>query len=381
MEKVISESTKSLGLSTRLQPLVTGTFRGLWEGRGNRNAAQIDPRLVMTHWPVLSDGMHNLTTDLCDFQGYFYLVFSSSPWHIGSHRSRIRLLRSKNGLEWESVRDWSVPKGDIRDPKLSVIDGKLILFVLRNDGVLAEPGTTAACESRNGVDWGPLEDCEPRGWLFWRPKTVDGKTWFLPAYWCRHGKSILLKSEDGRNWTEWSTIHEGDHNDETDIEILPDGRMIATARLEINNNLLGHHDSCTLIAVAEPPYKEWRSVRCTQTRLDGPNLFRLGSEVYALGRRHDDTLRWPVRRGSIMGRKRTALYKVTPEGLIHLSDLPSAGDTGYPGIVIRGDDLYVSYYTNDIERDYRWGVGMFLPSEIRMARLSIASIAAIHRIQ
>jgi len=339
-----------------------------------RNSAAVHPDLTLEHWTAVSDGMHNLTTDLAEFQGYLYLVFSSSPWHIGSHKSRIRLMRSLDGKQWESVRDWQVPSGDIRDPKLTVIGDRLILYVLKNEGWLAEPGTTAAAETRDGVEWSPLEDCEPKGWLFWRPKTFDGKTWYLPAYWCKHGKSILLKSENGRDWKEVSTIYEGDHNDETDIEFLPDGSLIATARLEINSNLLGHHDSCTLVAVAEPPYVDWTAVRCKTTRLDGPNLFRAGDEVYALGRRHDDTGRWPQKPCSILGKKRTALYRVTKTGLTHLSDFPSGGDTGYPGKVIRGNDLLVSYYTNDIQRDYRWGVGMFLPSEIRMAKCSLSDL-------
>lgn len=373
-----TNSTAALGWSNRLQPLVTRSFRGMLEGRWTHaNSAAIHPGLNVEHWAAVSDGMHNLTTDLAEFQGYFYLVFSSSPWHIGSHKSRIRLLRSRDGREWESVRDWQVPQGDIRDPKLSVIDGKLILYVLKNSGWLAEPGSTATAASEDGVRWSNLEDSEPKGWLFWRPKTFDGRDWYLPAYWCKHGKSILLKSRDGKKWEEWSIIHQGDHNDETDIEFLPDGRMVATARLEITGNLLGHNDSCTLVAFAEPPYRSWKSVRCQTTRLDGPNLFRAGDKVFALGRRHDDKGRWPQRKCSILGKKRTALFSVSENGLKHLTDLPSSGDTGYPGLVTRGEDLFVSYYTNDIARDYRWGVGMFLPSEIRIARLSKSNLLSL----
>lgn len=367
-------STAALGFSNRLQPLITRAFSGIWgrAGEGN-NGARVHPALRHESWSAVADGMHNLTTDLTHFNGAFYLVFSSSPWHIGSHKSRIRLLRSTDGKQWESLRDWKVPSGDIRDPKLSVIDGRLLLFVLKNSGWLAEPGSTCFAESSDGETWTELQDCEPRGWLYWRPKAWDGN-WYVPAYWNQHGKAILLKSRNGRDWSVVSTIHEGDHLDETDIEFLPDGRMLATARLEIEGNLLGHNESCTLVAIAEPPYTQWKSVRCPTTRLDGPNLFRYRDQIFALGRRHEDKGRWPQRKCSVLGKKRTALFRVTEAGMQHLSDLPSCGDTGYPGIALQGDDLYVSYYTNDIQQDYRWGVGMFLPSEIRMARLSLENL-------
>ena len=369
----------SLGISSRLQPWVTKSFRSMFENRtaSAENLSRLHPKVAIDHWSAVSDGMHNLTTDLIHFQNHFYLVFSSSPWHIGSHKSRIRLLRSKEAKSWEEVQSWSVPKGDIRDPKLSVIHGKLILYVLKNEGWLAEPGTTASAVSQDGTTWSELTNVAPHHWLFWRPKSIDGKNWFLPAYWSKHGKSILLHSQDGLKWTERSVIHEGDHKDETDIEFLPDGRMMATARLEITGNLLGHAKCCTLVAIAEAPYTTWQSVRCYETRLDGPNLFRFRDNVYALGRRHDDKMRWPQNRGSILGKKRTALYRLSETGLSHITDLPSCGDTGYPGLVIQDDNLWVSYYTNDIARDYRWGVGMFLPSELRMAKLNLSQIQSL----
>jgi len=68
----------------------------------------------------------------------------------------------------------------------------------------------------------------PSGWLFWRPKSPDGKTWYVPAYWWEHGRSILLRSGDGLEWQQISTIYQGEGNDETAIEFLPDGRLLAT---------------------------------------------------------------------------------------------------------------------------------------------------------
>jgi hypothetical protein len=158
------------------------------------------------------------------------------------------------------------------------------------------------------VQWTPFEPVEPAGWLFWRPKSNDGgTTWYVPAYWHAHGKSILLRSTDGRAWQQVSVIHEGDGNDETDIEFLPDGRLLATARLEITpDTILGNYDGQTAIAVAAPPFTEWTTQRSRVTRLDGPNLFALDGTIYAIARYQPDPNGFLTRMGGILSRKRTA---------------------------------------------------------------------------
>ena len=103
-------------------------------------------------------------------------------------------------------------------------------------------------------------------------------------------------------------------------------------------------------------------------------LFSYYGSTYAVGRYQPD-LAWPfAQQGSILSRKRTSLFQVKPEGLIYLTDLPSAGDTSYAGLVQRGDDLYVDYYTSDVTRDWFWLMGMISPSEIRMARVNLPAL-------
>jgi hypothetical protein len=83
--------------------------------------------------------------------------------------------------------------------------------------------------------------------------------------------------------------------------------------------------------------------------------------------------------GGTLVRKRTGLYRVEPERLVYLSDLPSAGDTSYAGVVLREDALYTEYYTSRIDRDYPWLLGMFLPTELRMARIPLEALDAVSR--
>jgi hypothetical protein len=335
------------------------------------NSAAVDPSLQAETWTAVGDGMHNSNTDMIRWRDRFYLVHASSPYHFATEKCRLVIRSSGDARSWEKLSEVNIPGEDIRDPKFAVIGGRLFLYVLKSTRFIAEPYRTALRTSADGRTWTPLVDIDPEGWLFWRPKTRDGRTWYVPAYWHEHGKSILLESTDGVRWSQVSVIHEGDWNDETDIEFLPDGRMIATARLEGSDRWLGDENASTLIALAPPPYTGWKSTKSHVTRLDGPALFSYNGNTYAVGRHNPDRTGFFTYFGSILARKRTALYRVLGDRLVYLSDLPSAGDTSYAGVVLHDGHAYISYYTSDTARDYPWIIGMLARSDIMIAKIEL----------
>lgn len=341
------------------------------------NTASVDPSLEMETWDIVADGTHNSNTDLIHWNGSFYLVYQTSPYHLASERSRLIIRQSSDARYWRKVAEFRATRGELRDPKFAAIGNKLFLYALRNVRLTAEPYTTAYTFSPDGTRWHPLVDTQPEGWLFWRPKTYDSATWYVPAYWHEHGKSILLKSDDGVNWSTVSPIYEGERNDETAIEFLPDARIIATGRLEGSGSLFGDAQAATLIAVASPPYYDWSYTRNHVTTLDGPRLFSHEGRVFAVGRYQPGRAPLLAEQGSILSKKRTSLFLVEEDRLTYLSDLPSAGDTSYAGAVILGDALYVCYYTSPVDRDYPWILGMLTTTNIRMAKISLPSLAAL----
>ncbi len=60
--------------------------------------------------------------------------------------------------------------------------------------------------------------------------------------------------------------------------------------------------------------------------------------------------------------------------MVRLTDLPSAGDTSYAGVVIQGDEMYVSYYSSLVKKDPTWIEGMFGRTDIRIARVSLPAM-------
>ncbi len=342
------------------------------------NRSVVAEGLGIEVWPAVADGRHNSNTDLVFFKDAFWLIHASAPWHFASETTRLVLWKSPDARTWERVAEFSNPGQDIRDPKLVAIGGRLILYALKNISFEAEPYLTAAATSEDGVTWTEFVDMEPGGWLFWRPETPDGgKTWYMPAYWHEHGKSVLLMSTDGLAWGINSIIYSGDVNDETAVIFLPDGMMLATARLEVSGYYFGDNRGNTLIATAEPPFMTWSYHHSDVTRLDGPALFAYNGRVYAVGRYQPGCKSTPFETGSILAKKRTSLFLVEEDRLVWLSDLPSDGDTSYAGVVVRGDEAYVSYYTSGIKRDYPWIIGMLLESDIMMAKIDLKKLEAL----
>ncbi|MFN2151957.1 MAG: hypothetical protein ACK2T5_10205 [Anaerolineales bacterium] len=374
---------KTLGAILGSLVLILVIVFAYWYLRPNR--AEVNPDIVLRTWAITKDDFHNSNTDMIQWDDVWYLSYVSSPYHFGNDDSVMHVIRSYDqGETWEETVTFNPPDEDIRDPKFAIIGDKLFLYALKNTSFVAEPYISVYSFSEDGITWTDFADVPDQdGWLFWRPKTQDGETFYNAAYWWEHGKSVLLKSTDGINWEIISTINEGERNDETEIEFLSDGRMLATARLEyayFADGAFGDKRGATLITVSEPPYETWTELtQSLVTRLDGPYLFTYNDRVYALGRYQPDLGKSGLLtdQGSILSRKRTAIFEVREDGLAYLTDLPSDGDTSYVGLVMDGDRVFATYYTSPINHDFPWIMGMFSASEIRMAEIDIAAMEAL----
>jgi hypothetical protein len=378
----IRKFLKGLGIFLGCSVLILGSLFAYWFLRPN--SAQVNAGLGVEAWDVVAEGRHNSNTHLIEWNGEFWLVHANSPYHFASTDCRLIVWRSADAKQWEKVTEFNVPGEDIRDPKMAVIGGRLFLYVLKDVEFTAEPYTTAYTSTADGETWDDLKQVEGQdGWLFWIPRTRDGMTWYAAAYWHEHGKAALMRTTDGVNWTLVSLIHPGipgsnDRCDETDFEFLPDGRMIATSRIEVSDSYLGDARAHTEINVSSPPYGQWTVLGDDySTRLDGPALFDCNGLTFAVGRRNPEKPGFFTNFGSILAKKRTALYVVTEKGLVYLSDLPSAGDTSYEGVILKDGYAWISYYTSDANRDYPWILGMVSASDIRMAKVPLDKLEAL----
>lgn len=379
----MKKALKSLGIALGILLLALAFLLGYWGLRPNR--AQVDPEVVLETWNVTDDDLHNSNTDLIRWHDQFYIAYVSSPYHFASDASILHIQRSGDfGRTWGEMATFNPPGEDIRDPKFAVIGERLFLYALKNTNFIAEPYVSVYAYTTDGATWTAFETIpDLDGWLFWRPKTRDGITFYNAAYWYEHGTSLLIRSTNGIHWEKVAAIYQGGRNDETEIEFLPDGRVLATARLEYGEKtdaIFGDIKGATLISVAEPPYTVWtEQVQSLVTRLDGPYLFTYHGRTYAIGRYQPDLGQsGPLTaQGSALARKRTALFEVREDGLAYLTDLPSAGDTSYVGLIVDGDVAYASYYTSRVDRDYPWILGMLSPSSVMLSKLDLPALETL----
>jgi len=342
----------------------------------SRNGSEINPNVFLETWAITHDHMHNSNVDLTWYRNAFYLVHAVSSFHFGTVNSRLLVKRSKDGLHWEQVAVLKHDQDDIRDPKFAVIGNKLFLYVLLNRETHPLPYTTRVSWTEDGVNWSDLASIGHEGWLLWRPKTRDEKTWYVPAYWYKFHHNVLFTTADGLHFEMIASISRGRFINEPEVEFLPDGCLLASGRGDYLkgsfHQIIGIPQTSTVISIAPPPYTDWQETAETQlTRLDGPVMFSHHDRIYAVGRAHPYSDTFFPRRGAVLAKKRTAIFLANSMGLIHITDLPSCGDTAYAGVVLRDGYVYIAYYTNNIKRDFIWLFGMLEKSEIRMVRITL----------
>ena len=103
--------------------------------------------------------------------------------------------------------------------------------------------------------------------------------------------------------------------------------MIALVRREAGNK----H---AWIGTSTPPYEAW-SWNETERQVGGPDFILLPDGRMVAGTRKYGP-----------GGAKTMLWRMTRESFTPLLELPSGGDTSYPGLVWRDGLLWVSYYAS-----------------------------------
>ncbi|MEJ5362389.1 MAG: sialidase family protein [Spirochaetota bacterium] len=368
---------------------------------------QFDSYIITTSDDPLKQ--HNSNTDLIYHEGYFYCIHAQTKWHLFDNNGYLLIRRSADAKTWQDVAKLVVGGKDVRDPKFAVIKNKLFVYFLVNEKFDPSPHTTYWSLTKDGLNWSIPEELTAitvyhrtqkgvqkvtqGGWNLWRPKTRDNKIWHViasgkkplllptgqPAETDVSTITVLLSSTDGLVWKEVSEVYTAYGNGEPELEFLPDGSIIATLRcgsLGTGGYEFGNPTGNTTIAIAQKPYTKWSYAHSFITRLDGATLFSINGRIFAAGRNH---LGPRFDMGNHVAKKRTGIYEVLPDRLIHLFDLPSNGDTAYTGVVVKDGKVYVSYYTCPVDKDYPWIIGICFKTktDVRMATFTVKGLLKV----
>ncbi|MBV9949238.1 MAG: hypothetical protein JOZ69_20480 [Myxococcales bacterium] len=326
--------------------------------------------------------------------GRVYLAFRSAPTHFAGRDTAIFVVSSEDERTWDFEARLSVGT-DLREPRLLSFGGRLFLYVSKlGDSPLAfEPsGAWVSERTRDaaGARWTPLESLDLPEHVVWRTKVAFGRAW-MSAY--QGGGNIyrfngqplrvsLFESDDGRHWAPADPgrpyVYEGGVS-EAEFEFGADRTLFAVGRNEVGDAVNGF-GSVVCSAPPDAPAR-WACHRDPR-KYDSPLMFSHRGEVYLVARRtaseggaYDLGLGWGALRGVAnaldyvtTGKRCSVFHYVKAEGrLAFVMDLPSRGDTCFPGFLQgRDQDEVILYnYSSDIDGpDVAWSVGQRRPTYI-----------------
>ncbi|HUV39565.1 MAG TPA: sialidase family protein [Planctomycetota bacterium] len=288
---------------------------------------------------IWNAGEHNAFTDLVRFKDRWFCAFREASGH-SSNDGVIRVIVSPDGERWESAALIETPdpaRPDMRDAKLAVTpDGKLMLIAAGRD-VKTYNYLTYTCFSDDGKTWSkPMPVGDDRVWL-WRITWHEGICYSL-AYGVNGTWLRLYASREGRDFRtlveKLSPSPAGSRPGEPVLAFEGD-TAIALVRQE------GKEPS-SLVGVSRRPYTEW-TWKDLGFHLGGPHLIRLSDGRYVAGGRKYIT----DERGKVTRYSTVLLWLDPGKGkLTEFLELPSGGDTSYPGFVEHAGLLWVSYYSS-----------------------------------
>ena len=241
---------------------------------------------------------------------------------------------------------------DLRDPKFSYDGSRLLLTTYTKSfpecGKLVTKMVTYF--STTGLSWSAGNSHGKPGWWLWNNTFYNSEAYGF-AYNRRANSVSLYKGDPTRSMhvhkEEAFCLDKQGKGYPNESTILFDDYGNASVFLR--------RDADTFSAqfgTSRPPYTKWQW-HDLGTYIGGPAAVALSENLYIVAGRHVD---W----GSHQFTTRLWLFDSVTKIFTELKTLPSGGDTSYPGLVIEGDNLYISYYSSHVDNQAR----------VYMARLS-----------
>jgi hypothetical protein len=282
---------------------------------------------------------HQAFTDLCHHGDELVLTFREGDGHVHGAAGRIRVLASRDGRSWTSRAILEEADIDLRDPKVSVTPSGALMVLA---GASRYEGERCVERAPRVALW-PRGSAAPAGFeaVHLDPAIATSDDWLWRVTWIGdEGFGVvyqpdgpspghhLVRTRDGRSYELITTFDHPGWPNEATVRALPDGGLAILVRRD-------PHTAPARIGHSAPPFEEWTWADLPE-HLGGPELLVLGDgRLLAAGRVYRD------------GAARTAIGELSLDGdFRELTVLPSGGDTSYPGAVLEGSDLLLSYYSS-----------------------------------
>ena len=301
-----------------------------------KKSAIQDP--IMSVYKIWDQGKHNGFPDLIRFKNAFYCSLREGNKHVdNTNTGKVRILRSEDGKNWESVALFEMKGIEIREARLSVAPkGNIMVIVAAGvyNNHFESLSPYVSFSDKSGLIFSPLRKAVvdpsitfPVEWIWrvtWNKGIGYGVIYQLKTTGC---ESYLVQTRDGQYYEKVSKIGVDGNPNESTVRFDNNNKIVVLVRR--------NGDSMGVLAESEFPYRNW-SYNFLKVKLGGPNfLFFKGNRLILGSRYYEKT-------GSS-----TALLITDLQGnILKTIKLPSGGDTSYPGMVIFKNQLWVAYYSS-----------------------------------
>ena len=297
---------------------------------------------------IWDNGMHCAFTSIEKFNDTFYICFREGYSHVfnsqGEADGKIRILCSKNGKKWKSLLLLSKEGYDLRDAKLSITpDGRLMVnmaaSIYRNKKLVGRDNfVTFSKDGRNFTELQKINvDEQYRTQYDWLWRVTWYKDTGYTICYSRKNRTKekselhLYSTKDGINYTHFKSFELDGYPNESTIRFLEDGRMAIMVRRERKGR------SCMWGVSSDTTYQDW-TWKSIGPFIGGPDFIVMDSgDIVAGGR----TTICKMPKTSIFVKKANGKKDRFAQTMI----LPSGGDCAYPGFLVVGDKVWVSYYS------------------------------------
>jgi len=296
---------------------------------------------------------HNAFTDLIAHKGKFYCTFREGGGHVpwpSNINGTIRILESDDGERWQSLALISKDEYDLRDPKLSVMpDGKIMILMggSRYNNFTSEILGRLTHVSFFDPRTGTITEPAP---VKIDPKVASGNDWLWRVTWHKgNGYGVVTRLSYVNNVKTLQEVFLIKTTNGVDYALIADLGLTGDPGLRAfphEATVCFTPDDSMLILIPRlgtgylgcsvPPYREW-TWSDTGKRLGGSNIIHYKGDKYIVA----------TRSFQYEGDPHTAVYATSPNGKFKcVTELPSHGDTSYPGLLIKDNLLWVSYYSS-----------------------------------
>lgn len=275
---------------------------------------------------IASSNLHLGFPDFIKHKGTWYVSMRFSEGHLPIKFGDVVIFKSNDLKKWEPEQIFTQYGYDLRDPKFFLADSVLHVHfhstTINPYGEVRNDYISSYNESTN--KWTPAVKIEKntklKSW-FWRI-TANDSTLYTAAY--MNGEPLrLFTSTNSKNFNESYKFDLKGLATETTLRFYDD-KLYALIRMEDGDALFGETNKDDLT--------NWTFKNVRIHRFGGPNFLKY-KDGFLLGGRDYKT-----------NKTKLYTYNYNTNSLNEIYTFPSLQDTGYPGMIIENDFLYLVYF-------------------------------------